>query len=263
MFPYLDLAGFKRRTMMPQSEVDYVNQDSPGFIEQRIASRSSLINARLRKRYGNTGARSSLPLGQQAPTLVAAGTSPPSVTLSGRPTLGSLQIGLSITLGGVTGVATFSWTADGVTYTTAMTASSVVLGSTGLTALFPATGTFAIDNVYAAATPVPETVLGWLVTMVTYDCYRKRGVNPQDPQIQLLVEEYNTALAELKEAADSKDGLFDLPTSEDQDSAVTTGGPLGCSQASPYVWQDVERARATAEDTAFSAQDAIDNPRFE
>jgi hypothetical protein len=102
--------------------------------------------------------------------------------------------------------------------------------------------------VYAAATPVPEIVLGWLTLFVTYDAYRKRGTNPQDPNIASLIEDCKTAADEIKEAADSKDGLFDLPTSEDTDSAITTGYPLAYSETSPYVWTDVEACEGYAQD---------------
>lgn len=252
-FPYLDLYGFKLRTVMAAAEVDYVETDTPGYTAGRIAVRSSYINGRLRKRYGATATTNSLPLGQTAPELIGSGTTPPGLSLRGQPILGSMQVIVSITTGGATGTAVFKWSSNnGITYNTGVTsATSVSLGGTGLSVLFPSTGTFSTDNVYAAATPVPEIVLGWLTTLVTYDLYRKRGVNPQDPQIELLVVEMTNVLAEIKEAADSRDGLFDLPVSEDEDSAVTTGGPLGTSQTSPYVWTDVERAVGEFQDAEF------------
>lgn len=91
--------------------------------------------------------------------------------------------------------------------------------------------------------PVPPVVLGWLSKLVTPDVYRKRGVNPSDPQLELVEKDRTTAEAEIKEAADSKDGLFDLPLNETATpvaSAIAAGGPLGCSQTSPYDWVDVE-----------------------
>lgn len=163
--PYLDLAAFKARTLMASGEVDYVAQDSPGFVESRIAIRTSYIHGRLRKRYGNNGAQSTLPF----------------------------------------------------------------------------------------SAPVPEIVLGWLTSMVTLDVLRKRGINPQDPQAAMYAADAETALAELKEASDSKDGLFDLPSSnvDGSDSAVTTGGPLGYSETSPYVWTIVERNNGRAQDAQY------------
>ncbi len=155
MTPYLTLSTFRARTLMAPVEVDYVETDSPGFVESRIAIRTSWMHQRLRKRYGK-----SLPF----------------------------------------------------------------------------------------AAPVPEIILGWLVVLVTIDVMRRRGMNPQDPTAAQFVDDATKAEAELKEAADSKDGLFDIPTGDDGDSAVTTGGPLGYSEASPYVWAVRERIAGRAED---------------
>ena len=173
------------------------------------------------------------------------------MALTGRGVLGSLRMLVGMTTGGGVGAAVFQWSIDGgKTYvaTGVATAPIVVLGSTGFSATFPA-GTYGTDNLYAAATPVPEAVLGWLTDFVTVDVWDRRGRNPQDPLLVTAKERYEQALAELKEAADSKDGLFDLPVSEDLDSAVTTGGPLGYSETSPYVWTDLEAERATNEDS--------------
>lgn len=155
--PYLDLAGFRARTMMATPEVDYVETDSPGFVLSRIAVAISYIHGRLRKRYGN-----SLPFGA----------------------------------------------------------------------------------------PYPEIILDWIVRIVSYEVLRKRGANPQDPNCVQFKEDADRALAELKEAADSKDGLFDLPSPEEGDSNVTTGGPLGYTETSPYVWGDYQRIQGQAEDRA-------------
>ena len=426
MLPYLDLTGFSARSTIPATDVAAVEASAPGYVEQRIAVRTSYINSRLRKRYGNSSNGSALPLGQIAPTLDAVGTQAPAVALVGRPALGSLQLALAVVLAGALGAATFQWSSDGeqtwhigptlaatagsgpgVTctgtsalelpelleveitangalgaalfqwssdggntwtfapamassgttpppvflsgtsvlaqpsdlqvqittlgplgtavyrwsqdggatwttglqtsaqvlplgqtglsvsfspgtyavndayqgqgiatssrvvaagtgltlgfaagaYTTAdayagqgiLTAASVTLPGTGLAAQFIA-GDYSADNVYRAPTPVPETVLGWIVSLVSVDVMRKRGTNPQDPAIVLLVKEFDEAIAELKEAADSKDGLFDLPVNEDADSAVTTGGPQSYSEASPYVWTDREACEGRQQD---------------
>lgn len=251
MFPYLDIAGFKRRSVMVPTDVDALESLYPGFVAARVALQSSFINSRLRKRYGNAGQQNSLPLGQTAPALVAAGTSPPGVSLTGRPILGSLQVILSIDGAGGLTVATFKWSPDGgLSWSTGVTtASAVALAGTGMSANF-SVGSYSTDNVYAAATPVPEAVLGWLVALVTRDAFLRRGMNPQDPAMQMIVDECTVALADLKEAADSTDGLFDLPASEDLDSAVTTGGPQFYSETSPYVFADLQRQQGTAEDSS-------------
>lgn len=136
-------------------EVDYVEADSPGFVEARIAIRTSWMHQRLRKRYGK-----SMPFGD----------------------------------------------------------------------------------------PVPEIILGWLTAFVTLDVMRRRGLNPQDPGVEMLVADAATAADELKEAADSKDGLFDLPTIEGGDSGVSTGGPLGYAEQSPYTWMRRQRTAGKQED---------------
>lgn len=99
------------------------------------------------------------------------------------------------------------------------------------------------------AAPVPEIVLGWLTKIITPLAYRKRGVNPQDPQLELVEKDRDAALAEIKEAADSRDGLFDLPLSQSlQTSAVTSGGPLFYSEQSPYTSADLQLRDGSAED---------------
>lgn len=128
------------------------------------------------------------------------------------------------------------------------TAAQVVLGGTGLTASFSSSGPFSADNVYSAATPVPEQLLSWMTAILTPEVYRKRGVNPQDPQLVLLEASKTKAEEELKEAANSETGLLDLPTNDSSDSAVSTGEPLGCSDASPYAWQDRQACAGRAQD---------------
>lgn len=242
-FPAVDLAGVMRRSFLRPSYFTDVEAQSPGFTVQSIASNSSSIWSRLRKRYGASG---TLPFGQLPPTLVPSGLTPPSVTLTGRPTLGSYLMVIQITTGGPLGTAVFQWSSDGgVTWTSSVTtAASVTLGTTGMTALFPDTGNYDTSNSYAAAPPVPETILRWLTILVTADVFRRHGVNPNDPLMVGLVDEVKQVRAEIEEAANSQTGLFDLPTSEDQASAVTTGGPFVYSEQSPYTWAYRQQAAA-------------------
>lgn len=243
-FPYLDFNGFlKRCSVMPDSSVQLVATLKPGFIEARIKAHSSWIDARLRKRYGNrANIANSLPLGQRPPTLIAAGTTAPAVAMVGRPVLGSLEMLVQITTLGALGTAAGKWSPDdGVTWTQFVSGASVSMPGTGMSLVMPA-ATYAVDNVYAADTPVPEIVLGWLVTLVTWDCFDKRGKDSTDPTLSALAAACDRVRDDVKEAADSDVGLFDIPTSEDQDSAITTGGPRACSQAGPYEWTDVQAA---------------------
>src|SRR5262249_40937353 len=88
--------------------------------------------------------------------------------------------------------------------------------------------------------PVPTIVLGWLAKIVTPAAYKKRGWNPSSEQDQDILKEAETAREEIKEAADSNEGLFELPVRQDLPggTGVVFGGPLGYAEASPYTWTD-------------------------
>jgi hypothetical protein len=97
---------------------------------------------------------------------------------------------------------------------------------------------------YAVPFEAPnEAVLGWLTDLVTLDAYEKRGFNPSSEQDARIAAKADLALAELKEAADSVEGLFDLPLRESTTGAsgVSQGGPFGYAEASPYDWMDRQR----------------------
>lgn len=99
---------------------------------------------------------------------------------------------------------------------------------------------------YAApfAAPVPEIVLGWLAAIVTPKLYERRGWDPADAQAVALLADAELARTELQQAADSVEGLFDLPLRQDSTSTgIARGGPRGYAEASPYEWTDVQRDR--------------------
>jgi len=97
---------------------------------------------------------------------------------------------------------------------------------------------------------IPEIVLGWLTALVTLDLYLKRGWNPSSEQDALIAKDAETAATEIKEAADSATGLFDLPLRESAPgtSGVVRGGPFAYSEASPYAWTDGQVDDALSED---------------
>lgn len=104
---------------------------------------------------------------------------------------------------------------------------------------------------YAApfASPYPLAVVGWLASIVTEQVMRKRGIDATDAQVSTYVDDRKTAEAEVLEAANAKDGLFDLPLRADTDAdGISKGEPLAYSEASPYVWTDRQASRAYDED---------------
>lgn len=103
--------------------------------------------------------------------------------------------------------------------------------------------------------PYPGAVTGWLARMVTVRCFLKRGVDPSDAQFAEVKADDVDARAEIKEAADSETGLFDLPLRPPavgavDGSGVVRGFPRAYSEASPYVGQDVQAAIGRNEDAA-------------
>lgn len=98
--------------------------------------------------------------------------------------------------------------------------------------------------------PYPEAVTDWLARIVTLNAYLRRGVDPNDRQFEELKADAEAAELEVKEAAESEKGLFELPLRADTAAGgISKGGPLGYSEASPYAWTDVQRDAATLEDS--------------
>lgn len=97
--------------------------------------------------------------------------------------------------------------------------------------------------------PYTQALKGWLAALVTVRAYLKRGVDPNDAQWLEVKKAAEDALAEIKEAADSNEGLFDLPLRADTTATgITKGGPFSYSEQSPYVWKDVQASVARDED---------------
>lgn len=92
---------------------------------------------------------------------------------------------------------------------------------------------------YAVPTqePHPVVLLRWLTQIVTLKALLAFGFDPESKQDSLIEKQHDLAVAEVKEAADSNEGLFDLPLRQDTTSTgVSKGGPLAYSEASPYTW---------------------------
>jgi hypothetical protein len=105
---------------------------------------------------------------------------------------------------------------------------------------------------YAAPfeSPYPKAVVRWLAALVTERAYKKRGVDPNDQQAADIVQDEADARAEILEAANSVDGLFDPPLRADTTgSGISKGGPLSYSEQSPYVWTDQQVEVARDEDS--------------
>ena len=98
--------------------------------------------------------------------------------------------------------------------------------------------------------PIPQTILRWLNKLVTREAYHARGYNPSSKEDQVAIEDAaNRVELQLKEAADSKDGLYELPLRADLVvSGVAVGGPLSYSETSPYKWTSVQREAAEIDD---------------
>lgn len=104
---------------------------------------------------------------------------------------------------------------------------------------------------YAApfASPVPIVVLAWLTDIVTLRCWIRRGFSPTDEEAAVYVSNATTSANEVKEAADSVEGLFDLPLRQDLTaSGIAKGGPRSYSEQSPYVWRQQQRCTGRNED---------------
>lgn len=99
------------------------------------------------------------------------------------------------------------------------------------------------------AVPFPEALKGWLTRILTLRVYLRRGIEPGDKQYETIAEDAKDARDEIKEAADSVTGLYDLPLKDSElGSAIVYGAPVVYSEQSPYVNHDVARDIATHED---------------
>jgi phage gp36-like protein len=98
--------------------------------------------------------------------------------------------------------------------------------------------------------PYPEVVKAWLARIVAVRVYLRRGVDATDLQFAEIQADGTRAFDEIKEAADSNVGLYDLPSVQGSTSSgVVRGGPFGYSEQSPYVWADGQARAGRSEDS--------------
>jgi phage gp36-like protein len=92
--------------------------------------------------------------------------------------------------------------------------------------------------------PVPIAVRDCAEQLATVRLYRIRGAQPGTEIEQSIKDTQEAADAWLKEAADSKDGLIDLPVRDTDSadvSAIDRGGPMCESDLDAYAWMDADR----------------------
>ena len=96
--------------------------------------------------------------------------------------------------------------------------------------------------------PAPEAVQDWLARIVTLQAYLRRGVDPTDAQFQEIKLDAEKAEAEVQEAAEAQDGLFDLPLRADASgSGISKGAPYVYSERSPTLWTHIQSRRGREE----------------
>lgn len=106
-------------------------------------------------------------------------------------------------------------------------------------------GAFDIDR-------VPDVIKLNVCDVVIYYLWRKRGFNPGSAQDEdAIIGARDRAITWLQEAADSQNGLIELPlrdTGVDQ-NAVVKAAPLSYTETSPFVWADRQREIGSGEDS--------------
>lgn len=91
--------------------------------------------------------------------------------------------------------------------------------------------------------PVAGQIKDWLTILVDINVLKFTGGVPDGREDEWASNDLKTVNDELKEAADSEKGLFELPlrNTDISGSAVNVCAPLGYSEQSPYTWTDRQR----------------------
>lgn len=92
--------------------------------------------------------------------------------------------------------------------------------------------------------PFPEPIRLHVAALVTASLYLRRGPQPAGEQNEAITALRQEALDFLKELADGKDGLAELPLRADLQTTegVAVGGPLAFTSSDPYAFLDEEVA---------------------
>ena len=99
--------------------------------------------------------------------------------------------------------------------------------------------------------PTPVAVQDWVARLVTLRVLLRRGVDSADAEIDTIREDFLEAKAEILEAADSKDGAFDIPLRTEADAtAISSPGTRSYTEAPPYVGHDQQAVTGREEDAA-------------
>lgn len=98
---------------------------------------------------------------------------------------------------------------------------------------------------FDSASP-PAPILDWLARLMTLRTYLKRGIDPTDAQVSEIKADAQAAWLEILDAANSKDGLTELPLRADSPGSdgVTRATPLSYSEAGPYQWSPIQEQAA-------------------
>jgi hypothetical protein len=98
--------------------------------------------------------------------------------------------------------------------------------------------------------PVPGQIKEWLTILVDINVLKFTGGTPEGREDDWAKSDADKVEAELKEAVEAQDGLFELPlrnTDALGASAVSRGGPLMYTETNPYRWTDIQYDAASQE----------------
>jgi len=94
-----------------------------------------------------------------------------------------------------------------------------------------------IGKRYVRPVPNPPDIIRKLTAwLVEPEAFMALGIRPSDEQWTLVEKHFEFVHEQLKEIADAKDGLYDLPLSANDDSSgIVAPVTLGYSEQSPYT----------------------------